>query len=73
MTQLEEVRRAIDELLLELERQVDQAPEGMRALTLQRHAEILAWRRAQERAEELHEAQLAFWRQFDLRRWWRDR
>jgi len=73
MSNQEKLREALKNLITALEDQVDASPEGTRALMLQKHAEILAWERALERQEELHEAQVAFWRRCTLPRLWKGR
>lgn len=68
MDSRERVMAAIQRVVEALQAQAEVAPEALKVQMLRQKAEMVAWQRAQERAEELHSAQLKFWRQFDISR-----
>jgi len=67
----ERVSAALKQLIETLEQKVAEA-EPLTEVTLKRqHVEILAWERAIERSEELHEQQLRFWKSMNKMFFWR--
>ena len=69
----ERVSAALKQLIETLEQKVAEAEPSTEVILKRQHAEILAWGRAIERSEELHEQQLKFWTNINNMFFWRKR
>jgi hypothetical protein len=65
------VSAVIKQLIETLEQKIAEAEPPLEVTLKRQHAEILAWERAIERSEELHEQQLRFWANLNDMFFWR--
>lgn len=67
----ERVSAVLKQLIETLEQKIAEAKPPLEVTLKRQHAEILAWERAIERSEELHEQQLRFWDNLNDMFFWR--